>query len=51
MGCMTVQNRYALMENLNNPQQVELKNTYKYHRLALDTLIKHPIKAGSYFKY
>jgi len=36
-------NRYALMENLNNPQQVELrKNTYKYHRLALDTFDKTP---------
>lgn len=36
-------NRYALIENLNNPQMVELrKNTYKYHRLALDTFDKTP---------
>lgn len=36
-------NRYALVENLNNPQMVELrKNTYKYHRLALDTFDKTP---------
>ena len=28
-------NRYNLIENINNPQMVELrKNTYKYHRLA-----------------
>lgn len=36
-------NRYALIENLNNPQMVELrKNIYKYHRLALDTFDKTP---------
>ncbi|HRG78950.1 MAG TPA: DUF4835 family protein, partial [Cyclobacteriaceae bacterium] len=36
-------NRYALLENLNNPQMVELrKNTYRYHRLALDTFDKTP---------
>lgn len=36
-------NRYALVENLNNPQLVDLrKNTYKYHRLALDTFDKTP---------
>lgn len=36
-------NRYALVENLNNPQMVELrKNTYRYHRLALDTFDKTP---------
>ncbi len=36
-------NRYALIENLNNPQMVELrKNTYRYHRLALDTFDKTP---------
>ncbi len=36
-------NRYALIENLNNPQMVELrKNTYKYHRLALDNYDKTP---------
>lgn len=36
-------NRYSLIENLNNPQMVELrKNTYKYHRQALDTFDKTP---------
>jgi len=36
-------NRYALIENLNNPQMVEMrKNTYRYHRLALDTFDKTP---------
>jgi hypothetical protein len=36
-------NRYSLVENLNNPQMVELrKNTYKYHRLALDSFDKTP---------
>jgi hypothetical protein len=36
-------NRNALVENLNNPQLVELrKNTYRYHRLALDTFDKNP---------
>lgn len=36
-------NRYALIENLNNPQMVELrKNTYKFHRKALDTFDKTP---------
>jgi hypothetical protein len=36
-------NRYALLENLNNPQMVELrKNIYRYHRLALDTFEKTP---------
>lgn len=36
-------NRYSLTENLNNPQMVELrKNTYKYHRLALDVFEKTP---------
>jgi hypothetical protein len=39
----STRNRYALVENLNNPQMVELrKNTYKYHRLALDTFDKNP---------
>lgn len=39
-------NRYALVENLNNPQMVELrKNTYKYHRLALDMFDKDPDKS------
>lgn len=36
-------NRYALIDNLNNPQNAELrKNTYRYHRLALDTFDKNP---------
>ena len=36
-------NRYNLIENINNPQMVELrKNTYKYHRLALDYFDKKP---------
>lgn len=36
-------NRYALVENLNNPQMIEMrKNTYRYHRLALDTFDKTP---------
>jgi len=36
-------NRYSLIENLNNPQMVEMrKNTYTYHRLALDAFDKTP---------
>lgn len=36
-------NRYAMVENLNNPQMAELrKNIYKYHRLALDSFDKTP---------
>lgn len=36
-------NRYSLIESINNPQMVELrKNTYKYHRLALDIFDKNP---------
>jgi len=36
-------NRYALIENLNNPQMVGLrKNTYRYHRQALDSFDKTP---------
>jgi Fe-S-cluster formation regulator IscX/YfhJ len=36
-------NRYSLIENLNNPQMVDLrKNTYRYHRMALDTFDKTP---------
>lgn len=38
--------RYSLIENLNNPQNTELrKNTYRYHRLALDTYSKQPDEA------
>jgi hypothetical protein len=36
-------NRYNLIENINNPQMLELrKNNYRYHRLALDTFEKNP---------
>jgi Domain of unknown function (DUF4835) len=36
-------NRYVLIENINNPQMQEMrKNTYRYHRLALDTFDKTP---------
>src|SRR5882757_2046982 len=36
-------NRYNLITDINNPQMAELrKNTYKYHRLALDTFDKTP---------
>ncbi|MBX2915940.1 MAG: DUF4835 family protein [Cyclobacteriaceae bacterium] len=39
-------NRYALVENLNNPQMVDLrKDSYRYHRLALDTFDKNPDKS------
>lgn len=42
----STRNRYALVENLNNPQMVELrKNTYRYHRQALDTFDKDPDKS------
>ena len=35
--------RYNLIENINNPQMVELrKSTYRYHRLALDAFDKTP---------
>lgn len=36
-------NRYALIENMNNPQMVDIrKSIYRYHRLALDTFDKSP---------
>lgn len=36
-------NRYVLIENINNPQMLDLrKNTYRYHRLALDTYQQTP---------
>ncbi len=36
-------NRYALINDINNLQQADLrKNTYRYHRLALDTFDKTP---------
>ena len=35
--------RFALMDNMNNAQMVDLrKNSYKYHRLALDNFDKNP---------
>jgi len=41
-------NRYSLIESINNPQMVELrKNTYKYHRMALDVLDKNPDQSRS----
>jgi hypothetical protein len=42
-GLGNSRNRYALIDNINNPQMSDLrKNTYKYHRLALDTFDKTP---------
>lgn len=39
----STRSRYSLIENINNPQMLELrKNTYKYHRLALDNFGKTP---------
>ncbi len=36
-------NRYALIVDINNPQMAELRrNTYRYHRLALDSFDKSP---------
>ncbi|MBL7870404.1 MAG: DUF4835 family protein [Cyclobacteriaceae bacterium] len=36
-------NRYSLVADLNNQQMIELrKNTYRYHRLALDVFDKSP---------
>lgn len=38
--------RYALLDNMNNPQMADLrKNSYKYHRLGLDTYSKNPDQA------
>jgi hypothetical protein len=39
----STRSRYSLIENINNPQMTELRrNTYRYHRLALDTYGKTP---------
>lgn len=39
----STRNRYNLIENINNPQMVEIrKGVYKYHRLALDNFDKNP---------
>jgi Domain of unknown function (DUF4835) len=36
-------NRFSLIDNINNSQMIELrKNTYRYHRMALDTFDKTP---------
>jgi hypothetical protein len=41
-------NRYSLIESINNPQMVEIrKNTFKYHRMALDVLDKNPDQSRS----
>ena len=42
-GLGSNRNRFALIDNINNPQMVDLrKNTYIYHRLALDNFGKNP---------
>lgn len=39
----STRNRYALIENLNNPQMSDLrKGIYRYHRLGLDNFDKTP---------
>ena len=39
----STRNRYSLLENMNNSQMLDLrKNTYSYHRLALDIFDKNP---------
>jgi hypothetical protein len=39
----STRSRYSLLENLNNPQMIEMrKGIYNYHRLALDTFEKDP---------
>lgn len=39
-------NRYWLVENLNNPQLIDLRKAiYSYHRLGLDTFDKDPEKS------
>jgi hypothetical protein len=39
----STRSRYSLIENINNPQNTELRrNTYRYHRLALDNFHKTP---------
>ncbi|MDH4057657.1 MAG: DUF4835 family protein, partial [Cyclobacteriaceae bacterium] len=42
----SIRNRYWLVENLINPQFVDIrKASYSYHRLALDTFDKDPDKS------
>jgi len=42
----STRNRYALINDINNQQFVDLRrNTYRYHRLALDTFDKNPDKS------
>jgi hypothetical protein len=39
----STRNRYWIMENLNNPQMVDVRKAlYSYHRLAMDTYGKDP---------
>jgi hypothetical protein len=39
----STRSRYSLIEQINNPQNTDLRrNTYQYHRLALDTYGKTP---------
>jgi hypothetical protein len=41
-------NRYWLVENLNNPQMVDIRKAmYSYHRLALDNYAQDPDKSRS----
>lgn len=47
-GLGSTRNRYALIDNINNPQMLELrKNSYKYHRIALDTFGKNSDQSRS----
>ncbi|MFM9836727.1 MAG: DUF4835 family protein [Cyclobacteriaceae bacterium] len=44
----STRSRYSLLADLNNPQMADLrKNTYNYHRLALDTFEKDPDQSRS----
>lgn len=44
----STRSRYSLLADLNNPQMADLrKNTYNYHRLALDTFGKDPDQSRS----
>jgi hypothetical protein len=44
----STRSRYSLLADLNNPQMADLrKNTYNYHRLALDTFDKDPDQSRS----
>lgn len=44
----STRSRFSLLADLNNPQMADLrKNTYNYHRLALDTFEKDPDQSRS----